>query len=291
MAVLREVARRPTGLFGLVVVGGMSLLALFAPLIAPYDPSAQNIVDRLQGPSSDSPLRHGRARTRPALASDLRHPDRTRRRDPGGGRGARRRPDHRHRRRLPRGLRSTTSLDRCHGHGTGLPDRDPRTRAASPCSGPSLRNVIIVIVVSFAPNYARVSRAMRAVGEGEPLRGGRALARRRRRPHRRRPHPAEHRRAAVHPAGHGPPAAITIEAGLSFLGARRAAADALLGRHPRRRVRSRPGLAVGRHLPPGRADDHHARLHDARRDAARRRRPEAVARARGGGSARDASRS
>ena len=51
LGLLKEVARRPAGLFGLVVVGGLIVLAIFAPLIAPYDPAEQDIQNRLQGPS------------------------------------------------------------------------------------------------------------------------------------------------------------------------------------------------------------------------------------------------
>ncbi len=53
VGLLKEVAGRPAGLFGLVVVGGLVVLAIFAPLIAPYDPAAQDIANRLQGPSWD----------------------------------------------------------------------------------------------------------------------------------------------------------------------------------------------------------------------------------------------
>ncbi len=47
------VARNPAGLFGLVVVTGLLVLAVFAPQIAPYDPAQLDIVNRLQGPSAD----------------------------------------------------------------------------------------------------------------------------------------------------------------------------------------------------------------------------------------------
>ena len=144
--------------------------------------------------------------------------------------------------------------------------------------GPSLRNVIIVIGVAFAPGYARVARALVLVEQAEPVRRGRARARRRYRAHRRRPHPPEHRRAALHPAGHGHPGAITVEAGLSFLG---------VGVQPPTpswgviladgfdRVRDTPWPVIGAGAVP---DDRDARLHDARRDAARRRRPAALRR-------------
>ena len=62
VGLLKEVASRPAGLFGLVVVGGLVFLAIFAPLIAPYDPADQDIANRLEGPSWDSPARNRPAR-------------------------------------------------------------------------------------------------------------------------------------------------------------------------------------------------------------------------------------
>src|SRR5436190_1666977 len=53
LGVLREVARRPKGVVGLVIVGGLILLAFFPGVFAPASPYAQNIVDRLQGPSRE----------------------------------------------------------------------------------------------------------------------------------------------------------------------------------------------------------------------------------------------
>jgi peptide/nickel transport system permease protein len=46
------VARDPLGLMGLIIVGTIIICAVFAVWIAPYDPVAMNIQDRLQGPSS-----------------------------------------------------------------------------------------------------------------------------------------------------------------------------------------------------------------------------------------------
>lgn len=51
LPVLRKVAAEPLGLLGLVLVVLMVVSAVFAYWIAPYDPIALNIVDRLQGPS------------------------------------------------------------------------------------------------------------------------------------------------------------------------------------------------------------------------------------------------
>jgi peptide/nickel transport system permease protein len=56
LSLLYEMARRPAGLFGLLIVAGLLLVALFAPLLAPYDPAEQDIKNRLQGPSTSHPL-------------------------------------------------------------------------------------------------------------------------------------------------------------------------------------------------------------------------------------------
>jgi peptide/nickel transport system permease protein len=47
----RGVLRNPSGLLGLVLMVGVVLAALSAPVIAPYDPIRQNLVRRLQPPS------------------------------------------------------------------------------------------------------------------------------------------------------------------------------------------------------------------------------------------------
>jgi peptide/nickel transport system permease protein len=49
--VIRRVAADPLGLMGLCLVTLMVVSAVLAALIAPYDPIALNIMDRLQGPS------------------------------------------------------------------------------------------------------------------------------------------------------------------------------------------------------------------------------------------------
>jgi peptide/nickel transport system permease protein len=49
--VIRRIASDPLGLMGLCLVTLMVVSALFAALLAPYDPIALNIMDRLQGPS------------------------------------------------------------------------------------------------------------------------------------------------------------------------------------------------------------------------------------------------
>lgn len=51
IAVLRRVIKEPTGLFGLLLVTLIVGSALLAGILAPYDPIALNIPDRLQSPS------------------------------------------------------------------------------------------------------------------------------------------------------------------------------------------------------------------------------------------------
>ena len=50
---LRVLVRNPMALAGLAVILLWSLVAIFAPTIAPYDPLEQNIQDRLQPPSRE----------------------------------------------------------------------------------------------------------------------------------------------------------------------------------------------------------------------------------------------
>lgn len=49
---LGRLLRRPAGAFGLAVVLGVVAVAVFAPLLAPYSASEQDIVNRLDGPSA-----------------------------------------------------------------------------------------------------------------------------------------------------------------------------------------------------------------------------------------------
>ena len=50
--VIRQIIKEPTGLFGLLLVTIIVGSAILAGFLAPYDPIALNIVDRLQGPSA-----------------------------------------------------------------------------------------------------------------------------------------------------------------------------------------------------------------------------------------------
>jgi ABC-type dipeptide/oligopeptide/nickel transport system permease subunit len=47
---LRRLVRRRTALFGLVVIAVVALTAAFAPVVAPFDPLAQDIGQRLREP-------------------------------------------------------------------------------------------------------------------------------------------------------------------------------------------------------------------------------------------------
>jgi peptide/nickel transport system permease protein len=49
---VRRISSEPLGLMGLCLVALMVISALFAGLLAPYDPIELNIMDRLQGPSA-----------------------------------------------------------------------------------------------------------------------------------------------------------------------------------------------------------------------------------------------
>jgi peptide/nickel transport system permease protein len=158
LGVVREVASRPAGLFGLIVVGGLILLAVFAPLIAPYDPAAQEVSNRLQGPSWAHPL--GTDQLGRDLLSRLIY----------GTRVALSVA-------LP-GVAAALAIGLLLGLVAGYVGR--RTDAslivvmdtlqAFPAVilaltllallGASRTSVIIVIAVAFAPNYARVTRAL-----------------------------------------------------------------------------------------------------------------------------------
>ncbi len=62
-AFVRRFRRNRLAMGGLVVTGGFVLLALLAPILAPYDPAAVDVPARLQGPSHAHPFgtdRYGR---------------------------------------------------------------------------------------------------------------------------------------------------------------------------------------------------------------------------------------
>jgi peptide/nickel transport system permease protein len=157
LRLIRDIAARPAGAFGLTVVIGLLLIAVFGPLIA----SGSNELDvahRLEGPSLDHLLgtdHLGRdllsrliAGTRIALAVAV----------PAVGIA------------LILGL----MLGTISGYAGGRLDKVMivvmDTLQAFPAVilalallsllGPSLRNVVIVIAIAFTPNYARVTRAL-----------------------------------------------------------------------------------------------------------------------------------
>ncbi len=213
---LREVARRPAGLFGLVVVATLLLIVLFAPQIAPYEASAQKITDRLEGPS----LTHlfGTDELGRDLYSRILYGTRI-------ALGV----------AIPSVLAALVVgliIGTVAGYLGGWVDNAlvvvMDTVQAFPTVilalallallGPSLQNVIIVIVVSFAPGYARVARAsLLSAKQDLYVEAERALG------------AGDGRIVGVHilPNIVAPlfillamdlAAAITIEAGLSFLG-------------------------------------------------------------------------
>lgn len=52
LSLIREVVRRPAGLFGLLIVVLLLVVLVFAPVLAPYGAAKQDIKNRLQGPSA-----------------------------------------------------------------------------------------------------------------------------------------------------------------------------------------------------------------------------------------------
>lgn len=156
-ALLRDVARRPAGMFGLVVVAALVVMVIFAPWISPHDPAAQSIADRLQGPSWTYPL--GTDELGRDLLSRLIYGTRV-------ALGI----------AVPAvvgamfvGLLMGMTAGYVGGRLDNLLIVVMDTLQAFPAVilalallallGPSIRNVIVVIIVSFAPGYARVTRA------------------------------------------------------------------------------------------------------------------------------------
>jgi len=50
---LREMTRRPEGLIGVILIATFLAVAILAPMLSPYTPSAQDVPRRLSGPSAD----------------------------------------------------------------------------------------------------------------------------------------------------------------------------------------------------------------------------------------------
>ena len=58
---IRVMLNRAVVVFGVIIIGAVIVCAIFAPIVAPYDPDAQNLDNVLQPPS----IKH--------LLSSLRH--------------------------------------------------------------------------------------------------------------------------------------------------------------------------------------------------------------------------
>lgn len=216
LSTLRDVASRPGGLFGLAVVTALVVILFFAPLLAPYDPATQTIADRLEGPSRDHLL--GTDELGRDLLSRLLFGTRV-------ALGV----------AFPAVLAALACgllLGTLAGYVGGWVDTALvvviDTLQAFPAVvlalallavlGASLRNVILVIAVSFTPGYARVARALvLATKENAFVEAERSLG------------ASGFRIVARHiwPNIVAPlfillamdlPGAITVEAGLSFLG-------------------------------------------------------------------------
>lgn len=216
LSLVRDIAAKPTGLFALVLLAVLAVVVLFAPLIAPYDPAAQDIANRLQEPSRDYLLGTDH------LGRDLLS------RAIFGARialGV----------AIPAGVLALLVgllLGLVAGYFGGRTDNVlvvlMDSMQAFPAVilalallallGPSLPNVIVVVAITFAPAYARMARASVFVVREEPyIEAERSLG------------ASDLRIVLAHllPNVVAPlfilmainvPVAVTIEAGLSFLG-------------------------------------------------------------------------
>ena len=64
--------RNPSAMVGLFLIGTFVIVAIFAPLIAPYSPTEGSIIDRFKPPSLSPPARHRPAGPGHPLADHLR---------------------------------------------------------------------------------------------------------------------------------------------------------------------------------------------------------------------------
>lgn len=213
---LVRLARRPAGLFGLAVVVGLSLVAAFAPQIAPYSPGAQDIAARLEGPTAAHLL--GTDELGRDLLSRLIFATRIELGVSVSAASA----------ALVLGLLLGVTAGYLGGRVDNALIVVMDSIQAFPAVilalallalfGPSLENLILVIAVTFAPQYARVARASVLKLKKEPfVEAERSLG------------AGSLRIAVVHilPNIIAPlfilltmniPSAIAVEAGLSFLG-------------------------------------------------------------------------
>ena len=156
--ILRELVRRPAGIVGLVMVGGLVFAAVFAPLLAPHDPAAQDVYNRLAGPSWSHPF--GTDNIGRDLLSRVLY-------------GARMSLEV----AIPAVLLALLVgllLGLTSGYVGGLVDTAIGTvtdalqafpalvlaLALLAAVGPSQRNLILVIAVAFTPGYIRIARAL-----------------------------------------------------------------------------------------------------------------------------------
>lgn len=215
-SVVARLARRPAGLFGLVVVIGLGLAAAFAPFVAPYDPAAQDIANRLQGPSQSHLL--GTDHLGRDLLSRIIFGARVELGVAVPAVSA----------ALVLGLLLGVTAGYLGGRVDNVLIVVMDSIQAFPAVvlaltvlallGPSLRNVLFVIALTFSPQYARVARASVLALKQDPfIEGARALG------------ASSLRIVTVHvlPNIVAPlfillamniPSAIAVEAGLSFLG-------------------------------------------------------------------------
>lgn len=215
-SILARLVRRPAGAFGFVVVVGLCLAAAFAPLIAPYGAAEQDILNRLHGPSRDHLL--GSDHLGRDLLSRIIFGARV---ELGVAVPAVTVA-------LVLGLALGLTAGYFGGHVDNLLIVIMDSIQAFPAVilalallavlGASLRNILIVIAITFSPQYARVARAsVLAVKQNPFVEAERALG------------AGSLRVVGVHilPNIMAPlfillamniPSAITVEAGLSFLG-------------------------------------------------------------------------
>jgi len=215
-AFIRAMLGTSTGIVGVAIVIGLVFLALFGPAVAPYSYKAVNVAHRLQGPSLAHPFGTDQ------LGRDIlsRVIDGTRIELEVA---------------IPSiGIALTFGLviGLLGGYLGGLVDNAvillTDTFQSFPAIvlalalltvlGPSLRNLIIVIAITFCPNYARTSRALvLSVKQNQYILAERALG----------AGPARIMLRHILPNIIAPlfillamdtPSAITAEAGLSFLG-------------------------------------------------------------------------
>ena len=273
MVLLRRLMRRRTALFGMLVVAVVFLTAAFAPVIAPFDPLAQDISQRLREPG----WQDAQGRTHLLGTDHL-------------GRDILARIIYGSRIALLVGLAAVLIsgvlgmvIGLISGYFGGRVDdffmRLADVQLAFPfillaiavigVLGPSLRNIIIVIGVSSWVVYARVVRGeVLSIRERDFVQAAIALGSRDAQVLVRHVLPNTFtpwlvRRDARHGAGH------RDRVGAVLPRAGRPAADADLGRHARGRPRVSVHRVVARHLPRARHPRHRARDQSLRRRPAR----------------------